>query len=96
MQASTKPKIDPRLLEPTVQVRTETRIVCPVELEAAAPNKPALPAGATLVGDEYGLGYAGARFAREDALDQLIADARKACAAPQGAPAAPAKPPAGR
>lgn len=69
-------------------MRQRTETVCPSELAAARPAKPALPASATLVGDEYGLGYAAARFAREDALEQLLADAAKACpkAAPQAGP----------
>ncbi|MBC7169235.1 hypothetical protein [Phenylobacterium sp.] len=37
------------------------------------------PAEAVVAGNEAGLLYVGARFGREDALDQLIADAAQAC-----------------
>lgn len=70
---------------PTVMVRRTTETVCPPELSADLPAKPALPEAATLVGDEYGLGYAAARFAREDAIAQLLADAAAACPKPPAA-----------
>jgi hypothetical protein len=67
-------------------VRRHAETICPAELLLAPPPKPALPADATLVGDEYGLGYAAARFSREDDLEQRLRDAAAACPAPAADP----------
>lgn len=88
--ASSPAKIPPPDSEPIVAPRLETRTVCPIELVGPIPAKVPRPAEAVVAGNEAGLLYVGARFGREDALDQLIADAAQACRpAPAGPPPDP-------
>ncbi|WP_309629609.1 hypothetical protein [Brevundimonas sp.] len=48
---------------------------------APLPTAVALPQGATLQGSPEGLDYVAQRFAREDLLGSVIADARLSCPA---------------
>jgi hypothetical protein len=61
-------------------------MVCPIEILTPVPASVTRPAGAVLAGNEAGLSYVGARFAREDALADLIADAALSCRPPDDGP----------
>ncbi len=71
----------PSVPQPVLATRVETRTACPPELLAPVPEAISLPAGATLQGSPEGLNYVARRFAREDLLDAVIADARLSCPA---------------
>lgn len=62
-----------------VEVRHETRLVCPHELGLELPGRVPLPADAVIRGNEAGLGYVAERFRREELLEGRLADARTEC-----------------
>ncbi|MFN3371011.1 MAG: hypothetical protein ACK4Z0_05740 [Sphingomonadaceae bacterium] len=62
-----------------IEVRHETRLICPHELGLDLPARIALPADAAIRGNESGLGYVADRFRREELLEGRLADARSEC-----------------
>lgn len=60
--------------------RTETRLVCPAELERELAPKPQVPADAgPVTGSPASLGYIGAAIRRGDDAAALFLDAQAAC-----------------
>jgi len=77
---ATSPGNRPRaIVDPVIETRIESRTVCPPEVAAALPAEPVMPANAAIEASEAVLAWIGARFRREELLDQRLADARKAC-----------------
>lgn len=65
--------------DPVIEVRVETRIVCPPELDQAVPDRPVQPAEATLDAGEATLRWIADRFSREALLEARLIDAKAAC-----------------
>ncbi len=74
---ATKPL--PRDPDPIVETRTQTVRVCPPELLAALPARPARPAGGSLTGDKPTLDWVGALSRWGDSIAALFGDAAKQC-----------------
>lgn len=65
--------------DPVIVTRTEVRTICPAEVTAPIAARPAVPDGAELNGNEAGMGWLEAMFARLGLLEDRLADARKEC-----------------
>jgi hypothetical protein len=74
---ATKPV--PRASDPIVETVTVERQVCPAELLAPVPKKPARPAGGSLTGDPATLGWVGQLASWGEALRLLFTDAAAQC-----------------
>lgn len=65
--------------DPVVETRVERVVRCPDEVTAPLPPRVTTPAGLVLDLPEHALRWIGARFAREEALEQRLTDARGEC-----------------
>ena len=65
--------------DPVIEQRLEVRTVCPPEVTAALPGRPAAPEDAQLNGNESGLDWLSAILAYLGIIEARIADAKEAC-----------------
>lgn len=71
----------PSVPDPIIEVRSQTRVVCPDDLFRALPSAPAgPPAGAVIQHNDAGGDYLDARMARGQAAEQVVIDSQAACA----------------
>lgn len=70
-----------RPADPVVEVRTVTRLVCPDEVTQPAPARVPTPADAAIEAAQEVLAWIARRFAREDALERRLMDAKAQCQA---------------
>lgn len=67
--------------DPVIEVRTQTRVVCPDDLYRDLPIAPAAPpAGAIIQHNDAGGAWLDARMARGAAAERVVDDAKEACA----------------
>lgn len=65
--------------DPVVVTRTERVVKCPDEVTAPMPPRVTTPTDLVLELPERALRWIGQRFAREEALEKRLADARAEC-----------------
>ena len=71
-----RPKAEP---DPVIVTRTEVVRVCPAELTAARPSRPAVPDGAVLTGSDAGMAWLSALIGYTGLLEDRLADAGAQC-----------------
>ncbi|WP_333896263.1 hypothetical protein [Brevundimonas aurantiaca] len=62
-----------------IEVRYETRVICPAELDRPAPARPSLPPEAVVQANPAGAAWMAAELAYGSALAALFSDAQAAC-----------------
>lgn len=72
------PTVEP---DPVVEIRYETRTVCPPELRADVPARPVVDAAAVVQANPEGAAWLAAELAWGGTLMALLQDARGACPA---------------
>lgn len=75
------PPAPPTEPDPVIEVRYETRVVCPAELAKATPARPVLPAGAVIEANDAGATWLAGELAYSGMLADLFNDAKAACPA---------------
>ena len=71
-----RPKAEP---DPVIVTRTEVVRVCPAELQAKRPPRPAVPDGAELTGNPAGMDWLNALLAYAGLIEDRLDDAAKEC-----------------
>lgn len=71
--------------DPVIEIRTQAVPVCPPELLAARPARPAVPAGAVLTGNPAGLDWLAQLVAHTGLVEDRLSDAAAQCPAGGGA-----------
>lgn len=75
-RVTTPPPADP---DPVVEVRYETRTICPAELRRPLPVRPSIPAGAVVEANAVGSGWLADELSWSGSVASLFTDAQAAC-----------------
>lgn len=78
--ATSRDNAPPAAVDPVIETRVETRVVCPAEVTAATPTQPEPGPGALLSGNDAGMAFLSILFAHAQLLRGRIDDARAECA----------------
>lgn len=65
--------------DPLIETRTVTKTICPPEVTAALPTRPAVPADAVIQGNDAGMGWLSAILVHLGLVEARLADAREQC-----------------
>ncbi len=65
--------------DPVIEVRHETRLVCPVELTTVLPARPSVPAGAVVEANAVGAAWLADDLAWAASVASLFVDAQTQC-----------------
>lgn len=68
--------------DPVIEVRYETRLICPAELARPLPDRPPPGAGAVIEANEAGAMWLASELAFAASVAALFLDARAACPPP--------------